>query len=367
MKKPLFVFLAVSLLLVACSPSVVSTPSVIFTPTVIARNEVTRQSSTETAPVLPTSTLVPTATVEPTQIPSPTPIPEAQQKIRAIMEAYGKVDEKYLTQAYWSKMASDIADYGPAKRIVTLEFHGDNYSMYGGAYSMTPDSFTEQMDYLMKNNFHFATGPETVGFIEGWLQLPARTVILTSDSSGKSIMESFPRILQLFKSLEAKYGYSPHFQSYIWTLGMDDDPKGFPKGYIWAKYAEYRDSGYFTFGSHTESHGDFSKFTLQQTKADLETNMQKISLNLGLHIYAITWPFEACSPYPQLLTDLGIKYAYGGWTRSLTQLFTYQNDNMPLCLPRLFPPNPDGGSGRPTGKTLQDLLSSAMDEFVPIP
>lgn len=359
MKQTIFTFLVFLFLISACSTPAVPTVPVVASETL----------QPTLAPVIPTVTPIPTLepTAIPTLTPSPTPIPQAQQKIRAIMESYGKVDEKYLSASYWDRISQNIAKYGAAKRILCLEFHGDNYSMYGGAYSMTPESFADQMDYMMKNDYHFVTGPETIGFLEGWLQLPARSVILTTDSSAAS-MSSMPRVIDIFSKLEAKYGYPPHIQSFIWTQGMDPSQSDRCKGDVcWQAYRVYRDSGYITFGTHTESHSDFSLFTSAQTEKDLTESLTKIKDNLGLTVYAITWPYEACSPHLDLLTQLGIKYAYGGWTRSLTQLYTYERDNMPLCLPRLFPPNPDGGSGRPKGLTLKELLSSAQDQYVPIP
>lgn len=324
-----------------------------------------RAKPTSSSPVLPVPPQFVTETAVSTIAPStltaaPTAIPEAQQKIRAIMEAYGHVDEKYLTEAYWAKMDVDITSQGPANRCLALEFHGDNYSFYDGTYSMTPESFMKQMTYLMENNYHFVTGPEEVGFLEGWLQLPARCIILTTDSGAGSI-HSMPRIIEDFKLLEDQYGYTPHMQSFIWTFGMTaEESERCYDNFCWSEFQKYLASGYFTFGSHSQRHADFSTFSRQETIWDLSTNIEKIKTNLGVQVYGITWPLEACSPYSDILTGLGFKYAYGGWTRGLAQGFTYVQDDMPLCLPRLFPPNPDGYSGRPSGKTLEEMLQDAF-------
>lgn len=352
MKKYFTWFIPLLLFLSACAGAVSADP---ILPAATVNTAVVTQASPPTAvatTVQPTETLVPTAT--------PAPESEAQQKIRAIMEAYGKVDEKYLTEAYWTKMAADIKVQGPANRILTLEFHGDNYNMYDGNYSMTPESFYSQMEYLMANNYHFVTGPETLGFLEGWLPLPARSVILTTDSGGGGSLASFPRIIADFQTLEAKYGYTPHLQSFIWTFAMEPKNSVRCKDDIcWNSFRVYRDSGYFTFGSHTETHADFSTFDRETTTWDLKTNVGRIHDELGLNVYSLTWPFEVCSPYPDLVRQAGIKFAFGGNTRGLKQNFTYFQDPSPFCLPRLFPPNPDGYSGRPRGQSLEDMLSSA--------
>lgn len=302
--------------------------------------------------IAPTSTLI---IVTPTQAPIYT---VERQKIRTIMENYGRVDEKYLSDAYWQRLSLAIDKYGPAQRILTLEFHGDTYNM-GSFYIMTPESFETQMRYLLDNDYHFVTGPELVGFLEGWLRLPARSIILTTDSGSGSV-NSFARITALFSKLEAEYGVSPHLNSFIWTQDMTPDENyKCPNDSCWQFYRDAVQTGFFTFGTHTETHRDFGTLTYQDTNWDIGESIEEIQDALGLTVYSLSWPFEVCTPYSELMTSLGIRYAFGGYTRDRNQLFAYTADNMSLCLPRLFPPNPNGLSGRPVGLTLEQMLQEA--------
>ena len=323
------------------------------------------------ATFLPTQTpmITPTVTLLPTPEPTMTPMPIfniERQQIRAIIEAYGQVNEKVLTDAYWEKMAGQIAKYGEAKRILTLEYHGDNYNMYDGAYSMTPDQFEVQMQYLLDNDYHFVTGPELVGFLDGWLKLPARSIILTTDSGGASY-KSIPRISALFAQLEAEYGVAPQMLSFIWTASMDPAKEDICKNdACWQFFRTALSTGYFTFGTHTETHRDFATLEESDASWDIQTSIDKIQAGLGVRVYSLSWPFESCSTDIKMLTNLGIKYAFGGSTRTYGQLYTYTNDNMSLCLPRLFPPNPGGYSGRPSGWTLEQMLGEAMNKDSPL-
>jgi len=323
-----------TLVLPAQLPTVTPTslPTIIFIPT-----------------LAPTSTTVPVFTVE-------------RQKIRTIMETYGRIDEKYLSDVYWQRLATAIEEYGPAQRILTLEFHGDTYSMADGHYAMTPEQFETQMRYLLDNNHHFVTGAEMVGFLEGWLQLPSRSIILTTDS-GQGSVNSFARITALFTKLEAEYGVSPHMNSFIWTQGMTPaENYKCSNDSCWQFFRAAVQSGYFTFGTHTETHRDFSQLTDEDATWDINESQQEIHDALGLNVYSLSWPFEACSSNSDLIASLGIKYAFGGSTRDLKQLFSYTGDNMALCLPRLFPPNPNGTSGRPGGLTLEQMLQEAAQD-----
>ncbi len=337
--------------------------------------------SRETDETSPTYTSTPKPTKKPTQEATPSPTKEPKQtatpemlkynqeaaiKVRDIMENYGQVDEKYLSLGYWKKMDERIDTYGPAKRILALEYHGDDYSFFGGSYSMTPEQFEEQMTYLCENDYHFVTGPEIVGYLEGWLELPSRSVILTTDS-GNTSYKSFPRIISLFSDLEQEYDCYPHMFSTIWTnqMGEGESILCVDDG-CWEMFRQVVDSGFFTLGSHTESHADFGDMTEEQTMKDIVQSKEEIKEALGLNVYGITWPLEVCSPHLQALKDEGFIFGYGGRSRGFDYCFTYKQDNIPFCLPRLFPPNPNGLSGRPDGMTFEEMFDYAIKKYEPL-
>ncbi len=317
---------------------------------------------------LPTPTTMPepTKTIEPTLVPEPVAFEKERELTRGVMEKYGFVDEEKLSDEYWNRIKEGIDKYGPAKRVIAFEFHGDDYSMYGGAYSMMPEKFEGQMRYLLENEYHFVTGPELVGYVDGWLTLPARSVIMTTDS-GAASMKSLPRMTALFETLKSEYGYAPHFNSYIWTKDMTSEESiGCADNRCWEAFDKALHSGFFSIGTHTESHDYFAEFTVEQGLVDLEQSRQEIKDNLGVTVNGITWPFESCPiTWMNQLKDHGFTYAYGGWSRSLGQGYTYPNDKLAFCLPRIFPPNPNGMSGRPAGQTLEQMLKT-MEEYVPL-
>jgi peptidoglycan/xylan/chitin deacetylase (PgdA/CDA1 family) len=358
MKKMLIVLILFAFVLSACS-NVQVTPD---------KSNVSVVEATISPTLMATLEPVMTATevVIPTVLPTVIPVPDYVVKLRQIMVDYGRVDEKYLSQSYWDNVSRRVDLYGPAKRILPLEFHGDNYSMFDGAYEKSPASFEKDMRYLVDNDYHFVTGPELVGYLEGWLVLPARSIILTTDS-GAGSHDSFERIINLFQVLEREYGASPHMLSYIWTFGITEEESIRCKNdACWEFLRDALDSEYFSFGSHTETHRHFDELTLADTKWDLTTASDEIYENLGVNVYGISWPFESCSPFIDGLHDLGYKYAFGGWTRETLKLFVYPNDDKSLCLPRVFPPNSGGQSSRPLGMTLVEMLDRGMNDYLPL-
>lgn len=319
------------------------------------------QEPTPFQPTYPTATAILTATPE--IIPSSTPIPvydETRSLIFSLMEGYGLIQDYYLSDAYWDRLINRVNNYGVARNILTLELHGNNYDMYNGGYSLTPQAFHEQVDYLMANDYHFATVHEIEGFVYGWLELPARSVILTTDLSSQTV-HSLYSITDTFAELTDKYGFQPHMVGFIWTGDMHTrEGIACDQNSCWQALAEANSSGFHTFGSHSTTHRDFGTLSEQASIEDIQTSITAIEENLGIKVYSLAWPFETCSPYAQAFVQFGISLAWGGSTKPLDINFTARNDPRPLCLPRLFPPNPTGVSMRPPGMTLEDMLQSAL-------
>lgn len=316
----------------------------------------------------PNSNENPTSTsLEPLSVKSTTPTPiveagtmesSARNLIRNRMISYGYINENQLSNAYWDHLTRRIALYGNARNILTLEYHGDNYTMYNGQYSMSPSSFRDQLSYLMTQDYHFVTMHEAEGFVYGWLELPARSVILTTDISDLHVA-SMLSIADTFADLSDTYGYDPHMLAFIWTGAMT---KGVcADNTCWQTLNQANETGYFSFGSHSTSHRDFGQISNEEGIADLQLSTQAILDAMGIHAYTLAWPFETCSPYPDSIASLGMTLAWGGTTKPMSRNYTAWLDGRPFCLPRMLPPNIEGISMRPPGMNFQDMLNGALN------
>ena len=299
-----------------------------------------------------------TAVITPLPQPTPTatlalPSGTAREQIYARMQAYGDVQEAYLSDAYWQQLEARLARCGSAQDILILEYHGDSYTMYDGRYSMNPQAFRAQVAYLMQQDYHFATLHEVEGFVQGWLELPRCSVILTTDVSDEHAA-SLLSIASTFADLEAEYGYAPHMIAFIWTGAMESGVCW--GGGCWEDLNEALESGYFTFGTHSYSHQDFGQITPAEQAEDLQRSILDLQTKMSLTPYALAWPFETCSAFSDTISALGITLAWGGVTKPMEQNFTSWLDPRPLCLPRMLPPNIEGISMRPPGYTLQQML-----------
>jgi len=267
--------------------------------------------------------------------------------------------DSFRTQRPESTQAAESAElqrlverYGPALIIPAFEYHGDNYSMYDGCYDMNPLTFRQQMEWLKNHDFHAVSGPELVGFLDGSFQLPARSVILTTDS-GNTSTSSIPRMLDVLE----KYGM--HFHTFIWTHKMEaGETIDCRNDVCWGVFREAAESGLFTIGSHSESHSDFSQMTAQQGIEDILTSKREIKERLGVEVYSISWPFESCPDWANQLKNYGFSCAFGGHSAPILecQVRFGDSDSLRWNLPRLLPPNTNGVSGRPSGKTLEEIM-----------
>jgi peptidoglycan/xylan/chitin deacetylase (PgdA/CDA1 family) len=215
---------------------------------------------------------------------------------------------------------------------------------------MDPATFTSQMQWFQENEYYAVNGKELVGFLDGTLNLPARAVILTTDS-GNTSTKSLPRMLDVL----AKTGM--HFHSFILTGNMDaEESAGCTDDICWQLFREAASSGSFSIGCHSETHRDFALATSDEGLNELKMSKQKIEDRLGVTVTSLSWPYESCPAWENKLAEIGFKAAFGGRSRTLLECAVYKGDSLPYCLPRIFPPNATGFSGRPDGYTLQQIM-----------
>jgi len=253
-----------------------------------------------------------------------------------------------------------INKYGPATRIPALEFHGDNYYFYDGAYCMNPPTFKYLMTLLQENEVWAATSDEVVAYIQGHLELPARSIILTTDSGNVS-HTSLERMTPVLQET------GMHFISLIWTRFMQANESVLCQGDIcWNAFRDAKDSGVFSFGSHSETHRDLALLSPQEGLIDMLDSKKEIEDMLGITPQLISWPFESVPSWAPILADHGYvgSFAGGGSRKTMLENVVLPNEPSPWDLPRLLPPNFGSlTSGRPGGKTMQEMLEMFTDGF----
>ncbi len=253
-----------------------------------------------------------------------------------------------------------IKKYGPATRIPAFEFHGDNYYFYDGAYCMNPSTFKYLMTLLQENEVWAATSDEVVAYIQGHMELPARSIILTTDSGNVSHTSLERKITVLQENVM-------HFISLIWNRFMQANESVLCQGDIcWNGFREAKDSGVFSFGSHSETHRDLALLSPEEGLIDMLDSKKEIEDMLGITPQLISWPFESVPSWAPILANHGYvgSFAGGGSRKTMLENVILPNEPSPWDLPRLLPPNIGSlTSGRPGGKTMQEMLEMFTDGF----
>lgn len=304
-------------------------------------------ASTPRPPTLapaPTATFTPAPTSTPTLTPTATQNPDpaawTKEEVRANHE---------------KERLAYIAEQGTAKSIPALEYHGDNYRIPFGAavVELSPDKFEAQMAWFHENRVHAVTGEELRDWLDGSIELPARSVILTFDL-GNNGVNSVPRMLEVFR----KYQMFGLFT--ITHYGMDAGTSVLcPDDRCWEAYRVAHNSGYVTIGTHTISHQDFSLISKEKGLAELTESKRIIEEKIGdgCEVFLLTWPLEAVPAWAKEIKTLGIVIAFGGNTYPILQNAAWQDKPEDFYkLPRILPPNSNGISGRPAGKTLEEIM-----------
>ncbi len=328
MKRIALVLLGAVLLLSACAQS---------TPIPIP----TQQPPT----ITPTTTFTATPTLPPTLTPTATQNPDPSTWTK----------EEVLANHEKERLAY-LEEQGTAKSIPAFEYHGDDYRMTigGGVIELNPEGFESQMAWFRENHVHAVTGEELRSWLNGEIELPARSVILTFDLGNRSSQLSAGRVIEVFR----KYQMFGLFTIYLY--GMDAGKSFYcPDERCWDVYRAAHNSGYATIGTHTITHRDFSLIDEKEGLAEIEQSKKIIEEKIGngCEVFILTWPLEAIPSWAEKLKSIGIDIAFGGNTYPILQNAVWKDKPEDwFKLPRVIPPGSNGISGRPSGKTLEELM-----------
>lgn len=337
MRKIVFVLMSV-ILIVSCAPMPATIPT-----TAIAQSTTTLPIQTNVPEITtaPSITPTPTATAPPTPTLTPSPTP-TEREITLARHEEERV--QYLTEQ------------GPAIQFPVLEYHGDNYYFEysnGAVVELNPAGFESQMKWFHENRVHAVTVQELNDWMQGKIELPARSVVLTFDI-GNGSLAAINRIIPVF----ANYQMFGIFT--IFVEGMSADESSKCAGDIcWQTYRDAYLSGYVDIGSHTMTHKDFATMTEMEGLAELTTSKNIIEENIGngLIITTLTWPFESVPEWAPNIFSIGFTTAFGGNTYPILENTIWQTKPEDFYkLPRIIPPGSQGISGRPCCKTLSQIM-----------
>ena len=141
--------------------SALSTAQTLFNPNLPLAATITPPTPTEalSSPTLSEPLPAdPTATATATTVPSPTVdslenLPEQWTPILQRMQSYGQVQEYHLSHDYRTRLGGLIEAQGIARQILSLELHGDNYSMFEERYGRNLSNREQAIRNLLREGY----------------------------------------------------------------------------------------------------------------------------------------------------------------------------------------------------------------------
>jgi peptidoglycan/xylan/chitin deacetylase (PgdA/CDA1 family) len=234
----------------------------------------------------------------------------------------------------WEKdIATLVAEQGPATKLATIEYHDTSFMM-SDTIKMKTEWFEDQLKSLSDQGYYAVSANDLELFLQGKIQLPAKSVVLTFDL-GTGQREDFDKnIIPLLQ----KYHLRGIF--FITTKDIQDQCTG--NAHCWSTLNNWKNTGVASFGSHSVSHPDLSKISSTQVMTELVESKRILEEKLGVKINGFAYPFEI---YPKdrdiIMSNAGYSFAFAGYSRSIVDLTAKPNDDSPFTLPRLLPYSSD--------------------------
>lgn len=161
---------------------------------------------------------------------------------------------------------------------------------------MEISKFEEQLKYLKENDYYYPTWQEVADFVDGKIDLPEKSVVITMDDGNKSVYDLAIPLLD-------KYGIPA--TAFIITKNFD------------STYIEKYKNSTIDFESHTNNmhraggtigHGGiFPALSLEEGVADLKESIEKLGGNAG----ALAYPYGDCTERTKRAAEqAGFKVAF---------------------------------------------------------
>lgn len=161
---------------------------------------------------------------------------------------------------------------------------------------MSTKKFEDQLNYLKENNYYYPTWQEVADFVDGKIDLPKNSIVITMDDGHKSIYNLAIPLLDEYKIPATAFIITKNFD----TTNLE----------------KYKNST-IDFESHTNNmhrgggtigHGGiFPALSVEESVKDLKTSIEKLGGNSG----ALAYPYGDCTERTmQAAEQAGFKVAF---------------------------------------------------------
>ncbi len=184
-------------------------------------------------------------------------------------------------------------------------------------WTVAPEQFAAQLDYLQSKGFHTITLTQLADFFDKGEPLPTKPVILTFDDAWiEGYTVAFPELKK--RGMVGVFFVPKTYVDAGGELLMN-----------WEQALEMDRAG-MEFGSHTINHQDLTKVDLTEVQRQLVVGKAELERGFGHPITSLSYPYGAYSPRIVAMT------AAAGYRAAVILCCGYeQSSDMMLMLPRI--------------------------------
>ncbi len=177
--------------------------------------------------------------------------------------------------------------YTPDSLPGVLAYHKVTRFEFGGNW-MTPSRFASQLDALIDGGYRFIGEEAFLETIYGSRTGSPKEVLLTFDDGYQELIEyAVPQLER--RSIPALIFIVSSFAGLENRWELDWPGRRFTH-MSWDEAADLAGRG-FSFGSHTRTHRDLSRLTLEEVREELVLSRSEIEIKLGLTVESLSYPF----------------------------------------------------------------------------
>jgi peptidoglycan/xylan/chitin deacetylase (PgdA/CDA1 family) len=166
-------------------------------------------------------------------------------------------------------------------------------------WTVSPNSFQEQLDYLSAHDYHTITFGQLDEFFERGMPLPVHPVILTFDDAWREdYIVAFPALRE---------------RGMVGTFFVPTAYAGAPGGTLlsWAQIGEMDEAG-MEFGGHTINHANLRLVSKEEALRQLQSSKSKMEEKLGHPTIAFAYPFGSYNAdVVALVREVGYRVGVG--------------------------------------------------------
>lgn len=147
-------------------------------------------------------------------------------------------------------------------------------------WTVSPQQFTAQLDYLQAHGFHTITLKQLADFFERGAPLPTRPIVITIDDGWlDAYTVAYPELVK--RKMVAVFFVPTNYATAGGELFLD-----------WAQAAEMSRAG-MELGGHTISHEDLTQTDLGEMRRQLTASKALMEEKIGQPVVSLSYPFGA--------------------------------------------------------------------------